>query len=176
MFHTCWLATAFGAAHQVPWLGPAFVVPAVILHLVLVDQSGRETILLLIVAILGYGHDTLHLVFGNLNFHTSLIMGYLPPLWMFFQWLIFATLLRLSLAWMKDRWLITAIVGAVGGPLAYWGAFTLNSLLLPGNVLLDLGFMALSWGLFLPFVVWIAHYGNIFDKDETTYASYSQAM
>jgi len=176
MFHTCWLATAFGAAHDVPWLGPAFVVPAIALHLFLIKQSVRELILLLIVALLGYGHDTIHFIFGNLDFHSHLVFGYLPPVWLFFQWLIFATLLRISLAWMKDRWMITSVVGAVGGPLAYWAASELDSLLLPGYPLFDLGFMMISWAILMPFVVWIAHYGNIFDEGDSTYASYSQAI
>ena len=68
-------------------------------------------------------------------------------------WTTFATLPNHSLAWHKKRLGLAALLGAVGGPLAYWagvrlGAATFNWPLLPSLLLL-----AAIWGILMPGVM-----------------------
>jgi hypothetical protein len=75
------------------------------------------------------------------------------PLWLMGVWATFATLPNHSLAWLKKRLGLAAVLGAVGGPLAYWagvrmGAATFNWPLLPSLLLL-----AVVWGGLMPGVM-----------------------
>jgi hypothetical protein len=45
-----------------------------------------------------------------------------------------AATLRHSLGWLRGRWLVGAVLGAVGGPLAYLGGESLGALILNGNL------------------------------------------
>jgi len=75
------------------------------------------------------------------------------PLWLMGVWATFATLPNHSLAWLKKRLGLAALLGAVGGPLAYWagvrmGAAAFNWPLLPSLLLL-----AVIWGGLMPGVM-----------------------
>lgn len=44
------------------------------------------------------------------------------PLWILALWISFALTITRSLAWLKGRTMVAAVLGAVGAPLAYLGA------------------------------------------------------
>jgi len=44
------------------------------------------------------------------------------PTWIVALWVAFAMTLRHSLRWVLERPVIAVLFGAIGGPLAYWGA------------------------------------------------------
>ncbi len=63
------------------------------------------------------------------------------PFWLAVIWLALAILPHNSLAWLKERPLLSALFGAIGGPLAYWagvrlGVADFNWPLLPSLLLL----------------------------------------
>ena len=75
------------------------------------------------------------------------------PFWLAVVWLALGTLPHHSLAWMQNRLLLSALFGAIGGPLAYWagvrlGAASFNLPLLPSLLILSL-----VWGLLWPIVM-----------------------
>ena len=83
------------------------------------------------------------------------------PLWILGLWAAFATTLTRSLGWLRHRVWAAAVLGAVGGPLAYlgaargWGALTLNE---PSwRALLAL---ALGWAVALVILVRVAADGS----------------
>ncbi|MFB6355114.1 MAG: DUF2878 domain-containing protein [bacterium] len=159
VFHTCWLANAFGAAHDITLLGPAFILPGIVLHLLLIDDLSREAVLIVGVATVGYVIDALHLQAGVLNFKSGQMFYVFPPVWMFFQWMIFATLFRLSLDWLKGRYWAASILGAVGGPFSYWAAAQLDAIMIK-SLGYSLTVMAVSWALLMPAFIWYAHRGS----------------
>jgi hypothetical protein len=70
-------------------------------------------------------------------------------------WLNFAATLNVSLEWLKGRYLLAAIFGAVGGAGSYYGGARLGATLaLPdaNGILL----LAVGWGIMTPFLVWLA--------------------
>jgi len=70
-------------------------------------------------------------------------------------WMLFATTLNVSLAWLKRSALLAALFGAIGGPLAYYGGAKLGALsfLAPTPALVAL---ALGWGLLTPLLIKLA--------------------
>lgn len=153
VFHTCWLANAFGAAHQITYLGPAFIVSGLILHFFLIDEVRREVLNITFISISGFLMDTLLFLVGVFTFHSTQIFYGLPPVWLFFQWMIFSTLFRLSLNWLKGRYWTASILGFLGGPFAYWAAAQLDALMIP-NLWYGLSVMAIAWALIMPVFIW----------------------
>ena len=45
----------------------------------------------------------------------------LAPYWLVVMWALFATTINVSMAWMKNRWLLAVVMGAVFGPMAFAG-------------------------------------------------------
>lgn len=79
----------------------------------------------------------------------------LPPPWMIALWANFATTLNLSLAGLQTRPWLAALLGLVGGPLAYWGGAGLGAMTfvapLPALIALALG-----WALLTPLLLALA--------------------
>ncbi len=79
----------------------------------------------------------------------------MAPYWIISMWMLFATTLNVSLRWMRGRYFIALIAGAIAGPLAYIGGSKLG-----GIVFLDrtAGLVALSvgWGVIMPILVMLA--------------------
>ena len=79
----------------------------------------------------------------------------LPPPWMIALWANFATTLNLSLAGLQNRPGLAALLGLVGGPLAYWGGAGLGAMtfIAPLPALITL---ALGWALLTPLLLTLA--------------------
>jgi hypothetical protein len=79
----------------------------------------------------------------------------LPPPWMIALWANFATTLNLSLAGLQTRPWLAALLGLVGGPLAYWGGAGLGAMtfVAPLPALIALG---LGWALLTPLLLALA--------------------
>jgi hypothetical protein len=80
----------------------------------------------------------------------------LVPVWILALWLGFSTILNVSLRWMKGRYLIAVIFGAVGGPLAYFSAEKIGAIILHGQN----SYIALSilWAFITPLLLVISNY------------------
>jgi len=159
VFHLCWLANAFGAAHQQPWLGPAFVFVALIFHFGLIRHTMIEARTIFCVTIIGYFVDSALLLTGVYQFpETQKIAGTLPPAGLLSQWLIFGSLLRLSLDWLYERWFLSLLLGAIGGPLSYLAARSFDAIRFNYSVFLTLIIIGTAWAVMLPIFVYIAHW------------------
>jgi hypothetical protein len=92
----------------------------------------------------------------------------LLPIWMITLWLLFATTLNVSLKWLQGRYLIAAVFGFIGGPLAYWGGAKLGAInwLQHFELLLAL---AIGWALLMPILVWLAAYFRAFARNEVAH-------
>jgi hypothetical protein len=60
-----------------------------------------------------------------------MVLPWLAPVWIIAMWAGFATLLHVALRWLlPHRWL-AALLGAVGGPLAYYAGMRLGAVNFP---------------------------------------------
>ena len=74
------------------------------------------------------------------------------PAWILALWAIFVTVLNVSLRWMRGKWLVAILFGAIGGPLAYMGAQKLGAVTLNA---LPISYVALSvgWAILTPLLL-----------------------
>lgn len=123
-FQAGWFACILGAANDIPWLGPLVV--AAFLAAMLVTRRDRVAFTLRMAGAAGLGFvaDTILLRMGVLNFANNAF----SPLWMTALWPNLAATLHSSLGWLSGRYVLAALFGAVGGPLAYYAGARLGAL------------------------------------------------
>jgi hypothetical protein len=154
-FQIGWFACVLGGAHGVPWLGSSIAVLIVAWHMTHAARPKQELILVLIAGAIGAIWDSALVTLGWISFPSGTLLAGTAPYWMVALWMLFATTLNVSLAWLKRSALLAALFGAIGGPLAYYGGAKLGALsfLAPTPALVAL---ALGWGLLTPLLIMLA--------------------
>jgi hypothetical protein len=149
VFQAAWFAAVLGVAQGIFWLGPLAVILGLLCHLWLQPERLKEISLAMAAGILGFLFDS-GLIAGGIF---APVRDWMPapfsPLWMVFLWINFATLLNVSLKWLHGRYGLGAVLGAVGGPAAYYSGARLGAMQnLPGmgNLLV----LSLAWGMAVP--------------------------
>ena len=183
LFQLGWWALVLSAARGYPGLGLAVVAAILAWHLGFVRPLASEALLIGLAALIGLTFDSLliatgwvsygppaavaaqalgvatHPVLASASFPTTStgasLTATLPPLWMMALWANFATTLNLSLAGLQIRPWLAALLGLVGGPLAYSGGAGLGamSFVSPLPALIAL---ALGWALLTPLLLTLA--------------------
>lgn len=153
-FQIAWFASVMGAAKGFLWLGPIAVTLGLALHLSLQPERFREFLLAMGAGALGFLSDS-GLIAGGIF---APVRGWMPvpfsPLWMVFLWINFATLLNGSLKWLHGRYPFAAVLGALGGPAAYYSGARLGAMQnLPG--IGSLLVLSLAWSVAVPIMLWM---------------------
>ena len=150
-FQAVWLASVAGAGAGLPWAGPlaAALFTALTLRF---GRRARADLRLLAVALpLGLALDSGFAASGWLVYAEAWPWASMAPVWIWSLWVGFALTLNHSMAFLRDRPLAAALLGAIGGPLAYWsaaGAFDAVSFGAP--VAWVVGALAVGWATLLP--------------------------
>jgi len=150
LFQLGWCACVIGGER---W-GAAAAVPLLALHVALLGRDLREWCLIACVAALGIGFDACWQALGVLEFRGA--NGSIPPPWLCILWLLFAGLPFHALAFLQDRLWLAALLGAIGGPLAYLGGigFGAATSTFPPWFLALL--LAPAWALLMPLILCVA--------------------
>ncbi|MEO5924946.1 MAG: DUF2878 domain-containing protein [Bryobacteraceae bacterium] len=155
-FQIGWFAAVLGAGTGRPWLG-VVVVPLVLLLAMRMSADSRgELRLALSAAALGFVVDTLLIVSG-----VFLPIAYatpypLSPLWMVMLWVNQATTLNFCMSWLRGRYAIGALFGAIGGPLAYLAGAKLGAAAIPSSG--ELIVLAIVWMVAFPALLALNRY------------------
>lgn len=147
LFQAGWFVCVLGAAAGYPWLAAAIGLLLVLVHLVLVRDAVRESLLLLTSLLLGLLVDGIHIRTGVLIFPVGSFHPGLPPAWILVLWLQFAMSLHYSLGWLTRRYVLGALLGSVSGALAYWAGVRLGAAAFGADLIHSWVQVGLSWGL-----------------------------
>ncbi len=155
LFQAGWFACVIGAAQGQPWAGSLIALAIVAGHLARAAHPRGELALVLMAALIGALWDSALAATGWIAFVSGQWVAGTAPHWMIALWMIFATTLNVSLAWLKHRLLLAALAGSIGGPLAYFGGAKLGALefVAPAPALTAL---AIGWGLLTPVLLLLA--------------------
>lgn len=137
---------------QRPWL-LLIAIACLALQLWWVAKAFNEWRNVLRVAACGWVLDSALMHLGLFTFTGSTVV---LPFWLALLWLLFASTLDYSLNWTKRPWWLGSLLGAVAGPLSYWGGATLAGVGLPLGVWPSLVVLALIWALLMPALHWVA--------------------
>lgn len=146
LFQTGWFACVFGAER--PWL---LAVPllALLAHFLWIADWRAEGRLVASVLLAGSALDSLLLQLGVFDFADD-PARVLIPLWLALLWALLGTTLNHCLAWSARPWWLGSLLGAVGGPLAYWAGARIAGVGLPLGTLPSLLLLAALWALVIP--------------------------
>lgn len=150
-FQLVWIAAVAGAAQGWWWAGPAALAMFAAWQLPLSASPRADLRLMLIAALVGLVIDTIWVQAGLMRFETPEPWTATAPIWIVALWMGYALTLNHSLAALKRHLSWAALLGLIGGPLAYaiaenaWHAVQLQ----PPRWI-ALAALALAWGAVTP--------------------------
>ncbi|ROQ27448.1 DUF2878 domain-containing protein [Gallaecimonas pentaromativorans] len=112
------------------------------LHLWLSNQRRADSRLMLLYMFIGALVDGSLSLLGLFDFGPGV---YLVPLWLVALWAALAMLPNHSLAWLKGRLWLNVLLGALAGPLAYWGGVRLGAAQFGWPLMPAIATLALVW-------------------------------
>jgi len=148
-FQAAWFAAVLGAAHGMPWLGVLAVPIALTLHLALSPDWRPELLLALAAAGTGFVFDSILVAAGSFSPIPYVFPAPFSSLWMVMLWVNLATTMNVSMGWLRGRYALAAVFGAVGGPMAYYSGARFGAM----TELPDAGGLAtigIAWAVVLP--------------------------
>lgn len=167
LFQIGWFSCVIGGASSNYYLAGVVVVAAIIaLHIIRADNMRHETMLIFITTVLGTAWDSSLMLAGLYSFANGVVFSGLIPFWMIAMWALFATTLNVSMKWMKNRYLLAAIFGAIGGPLAYYAGYRLGAVefINTSAALLAVG---VGWAVIMPLLMALTTRFNGYQRTQT---------
>jgi len=89
----------------------------------------------------------------QVGFFTLRSPGLPIPFWLLVIWLGLAMTINHSLSWPKDKLLLAALFGGLGGPAAYWGGTRLGAASFNWSLPSSLFLLAVVWSLMFPTIM-----------------------
>ncbi len=122
--------------------GALFALPLLVLNIRLSPHKRADRQMMGLLLLMGILIDGTLQAIGFFSFTST---GVPIPLWLAVIWAALAALPHHSLAWMKKRMVLSAIFGALGGPLAYWAGVRLGAATFHWPLLSSLALLAVVW-------------------------------
>lgn len=157
LFYVGWFVCIAAAANNT--VGWAYIATFAILaaHFLLQDYRLKDFILLIALSAAGFLIDTFFLRAGLLSYHSpNPWFGGIAPFWVVCLHAIFATSINHSLAWLKGRTYLDAILGAGGIAWTYFAGARLGAIDFTLSPPLALAIIGGVWFFYLPLVYWFS--------------------
>jgi hypothetical protein len=152
LYQLGWFAIVLGMAHHRPWLGSSISITAIAIDLLLAPHAVRRSKMLVLAVIVGTLVESLNAALHVYDVTSGSWRGWAsPPIVLL--WAGFSTTFERSLRWISARYGLALAVGALAGPLAFFGGERLGAITLSRNPWL-LAALATEWALALPLLVW----------------------
>lgn len=157
VFQLAWFAAVLGAAHGMPWLGVIAVPLALALHLALSPDWRPELLLALAAAVTGFVFDSVLVAAGSFSPIPYVFPEPFSSLWMVMLWVNLAATINVLMGWLRGRYALAAVFGAVGGPMAYYSGAKLGAMTrIPDSG--DLLGIGSAWAIAFPLLLGINEY------------------
>jgi hypothetical protein len=153
LYQIGWFAIVVGAGTARPWLGCTCALLLVAVHFAMVMDWPRHLLLGAFAMTLGVLLDSLQLGMGVFEFPSGSIASWLVPPWIAVLWIQFATILPFCLRWLSHRYGLSALLGFVGGPLAFSAGERLGAVSFLPPRMYHFLILAGVWALALPMLV-----------------------
>ena len=156
LYQTGWFVLVLGAAGGYPWPGAGVGLVLVGVHLYLSKERKPEVMMVLLVGALGTAVDSVQAFAGVFVFESGYWTYWLVPFWLTVMWMQFATLFHFILAWLSGRYILSALLGAVGGPIAFLTGEKLGGVMFPMGTIYSLKILGAVWFFVTPACVFLA--------------------
>jgi hypothetical protein len=156
-YQLVWFAAVIGASHGLVWPGVFGMLLYAACQLAMSRHPGADLALMATAIVMGFMLDGVLAHAGWAAYATPWPSPGLAPAWILALWATFALTFTQSLVYLQTRLRIAALLGLVGGPLAYlsashgWHAVTLADP--KWHALL---WLAVGWAIATPALAWLA--------------------
>ena len=155
VFQSAWFAAVLGAAHRLPLWGTAAVALAIAWHLRVAVRPWQELKLIAIVCAIGFVVESASASLGYVVYPSGQPVAWLAPYWMVALWGLLAIAPNVTMRWLKSRYWLASVLGAVAGPLSFVSGVRLGgasfSAAVPALVV-----MAGTWAVLMPLLMWLS--------------------
>ena len=158
-FQVGWFACVLGAANDKELLGMIIALGIVVYHVVSQADSINELKLVLAAVVIGLFWEAWVLNLNVLYYPSHSEASFWAPYWLIAMWALFATTINLSMGWLKGRWVLAVLMGAIFGPLAFVAGEKLDAVVFLDSTL-SMIILAIGWGLLMPSLLWLAERTN----------------
>jgi hypothetical protein len=155
LYNVGWFACVYFAAIGQAWVGVVAVVLVASAHLLSVPAWKKEALTLMLAALIGFAWESMLVWMGVLSYPSAPGVGALAPAWIVALWVNFATTINVSLAWIKKRWWLASVFGAIGGPLAFAAGAGMGAVQF-GDPVMSLLIIGAGWSILLPLFALLA--------------------
>lgn len=152
LFQIGWFACVLGSAYAYPWPGTLIAILIIGIHLLRARFPEQEAGLILVATGVGGLWDSLLVCMQWVSYNNGMWAEHLAPYWILALWALFATTLNVSLRWMKGRWLLAMMSGAVAGPLAYYAGHRLGAVNF-SDISTAMIALSIGWAVFTPLLI-----------------------
>ena len=153
LFQLGWFACVLGGAYGQVLIGCMIAIAIIAYHIYRATDAVPEMRLLSLVLIIGLVFESIITSQGLARYSHGQVSGLIAPLWMILMWPLFATTLNLSMRWLKGLTpLLTALIGALFAPLAYYAGNRIGAVEYD-NFILSMGIISIAWAVLLPALV-----------------------
>jgi hypothetical protein len=160
LFQVGWFGCVVGGAtHDYYWAGVVIVSFIIAVHLVRASEIRNEFLLIILTMLVGTTWDSALTAAGLFQFSHGVFASWLVPSWMIAMWALFATTLNVSLKWLKHRYVLAAVFGAIGGPLAYYAGHRIGAVDF-SDTLTTMVAVGAGWSLIMPGLMLMTKYFN----------------
>lgn len=154
-FKVGWIACVLFAASGRPMLASLSVAAVVLVHLARVTNPAKESLLLAAAAVMGLSWESLMVAMGVISYPGSETGALFAPLWIVAMWVLFATTINHGFRWAKRHWAYPAVLGAVGGPMAFSAGVGMGAAEF-SNTFVALSVIGIGWAVLLPLLCLVA--------------------
>lgn len=147
-FQSIWFLVIF---HQYTYL---WLVGLLILsHFIISPFRRNDAFFTCALALYGTVVDGLLTHFGVFEF--SAADQWFIPVWLVSLWVAFGIMLRVSLDYLHHRFVLSALLGAVSGPLSYWAGARFGAVSFPLSLATTLTILSAVWAVTVPLWMWL---------------------
>jgi len=149
VYQLVWFACAFSDVWEMPWLGPLSALAYlywVSFDLPVVWRAAAA------MGLAGAVCDTTLMHLGLISFETSLWPVWLSPAWMISLWACFSVPLITGFGWLAGKPWLAALLGGIGGPVAYAGGAEIGAMSL-GDPTTSMIAIGIVWAVVTPVAV-----------------------
>ena len=157
-FQITWALGMISVSRGLAGWGTALMMLNVAAHLAFntPKNRGREAVVILAGALVGVAADAASLSLRLLTYRGEQRVSPEFLLLFYALWANFGTALRVSLGWTWNKLWAAAILGAIGGPIAYLSGARLGAVTLPERLGPSVAAFAVEFGVLTPAWIWIA--------------------
>jgi hypothetical protein len=152
-FQSVWFLSLFGAGTQRSWLGAIALLAFTVWHFRAVPNPRAEFVIVLVACAVGFVVDTGFIQAHLLAYAEPLPFASVAPYWILGMWVNFALTLNGSMRWLHGRYVLAALLGAIGGPMAYFAGIRLGAAELLASDVVVYGALAAVWAVAVPLLV-----------------------